>query len=217
MVIVTAVTGEREDGRPELSTIMVPSGTKGLTVGKKYSKVGWNSSDTRPLFFDECRVPEENLLGKRGRGFAQFLELLDNGRIMLAALSAGMAQGCVDESVEYAKTRKVFDRSIGDNQAIQFQLADMRLRAYTARLAWRDAAERAIAGKPYKDEAAMCKLHASDMAVENARAATQIFGGYGFMNETLVGRHWRDSKILEIGEGTNEVQRMIISRGMGFR
>ncbi|QSB05496.1 acyl-CoA dehydrogenase family protein [Natronoglycomyces albus] len=217
LIIVTAVTGERPDGRPEISAIVVPKGTPGLTVGKPYSKVGWNSSDTRPLFFDNCRVPEENLLGPRGKGFAQFLQLLDNGRIMLAALSAGMAQGCVDEALAYAKTRKAFGRYIGENQAIQFQLADMKLRAYTARLAWRDAAERAIAGKPYKDEAAMCKLHASDAAVENARAATQIFGGYGFMNETLVARHWRDSKILEIGEGTNEVQRMLIARGMGLK
>ncbi|MBQ0980015.1 MULTISPECIES: acyl-CoA dehydrogenase family protein [Micromonospora] len=216
MVTVTAVTGTNPDGSKELSTIIVPSGTPGFTVAPGYSKVGWTASDTHELTFDDCRVPAANLLGARGRGFAQFLRILDEGRIAIAALAVGLAQGCVDESIKYAKERHAFGRPIGANQAIQFKIADMELKAHTARLAYYDAAARMLAGEPFKRQAAIAKLHASTIAVDNAREATQIHGGYGFMNEYPVARFWRDSKILEIGEGTSEVQRMIIARDLGL-
>ncbi|GAA2702447.1 acyl-CoA dehydrogenase family protein [Micromonospora olivasterospora] len=216
LVTVTAVTGTRPDGAKELSTIIVPSGTPGFTVAPAYSKVGWTASDTHELTFDDCRVPAANLLGERGRGFAQFLRILDEGRIAIAALAVGLAQGCVDESVKYAKERQAFGRPIGNYQAIQFKIADMEMKAHTARLAYYDAAARMLAGEPFKRQAAIAKLHASTVAVDNAREATQIHGGYGFMNEYPVARFWRDSKILEIGEGTSEVQRMIIARDLGM-
>ncbi len=216
LVTVTAVTGTRPDGSKELSSIIVPSGTPGFTVAPGYSKVGWCASDTHELTFDDCRVPAENLLGERGRGFAQFLRILDEGRIAIAALAVGLAQGCVDESIKYAKERHAFGQPIGNYQAIQFKIADMELRAHTARLAYYDAAARMLAGEDFKRQAAIAKLHASECAVDNAREATQIHGGYGFMNEFPVGRFWRDSKILEIGEGTSEVQRMIIARDLGL-
>lgn len=216
LVTVAAVTGMRPDGAKELSTIIVPIGTPGFTVAPGYSKVGWTASDTHELTFDDCRVPAGNLLGERGRGFAQFLRILDEGRIAIAALAVGLAQGCVDESVRYAKERHAFGRPIGANQAIQFKIADMELRVHTARLAYYDAAARMLAGEPFKRQAAIAKLHASTIAVDNARDATQIHGGYGFMNEFPVARFWRDAKILEIGEGTSEVQRMIIARELGL-
>jgi short/branched chain acyl-CoA dehydrogenase len=216
VVAVAAVTGTREGGKPEISTILVPSGTAGFTVSQKYSKVGWCASDTRELSFDGCRVPEENLLGERGRGYAQFLRTLDEGRVAIAALSVGLAQGCVDESVRYAKERAAFGRSIGQYQAIQFKIADMEARAHTARIAYYQAAARMLAGQPFKKEAAIAKLTASNAAMDNARDATQVFGGYGFMNEYPVGRFYRDAKILEIGEGTSEVQRMLIARELGL-
>ncbi|MDQ8707342.1 acyl-CoA dehydrogenase family protein [Streptomyces sp. LHD-70] len=216
LVTVTAVTGRTEDGRPLISSIIVPSGTPGFTVAEPYSKVGWNASDTRELSFADVRVPVENLLGEEGRGYAQFLRILDEGRIAISALATGLAQGCVDESLRYAKERRAFGRPIGDNQAIQFKLADMEMKAHTARLAWRDAASRLVSGEPFKKEAALAKLYSSTVAVDNAREATQIHGGYGFMNEFPVARMWRDSKILEIGEGTSEVQRMLIAREMGL-
>ncbi|GAA4997184.1 acyl-CoA dehydrogenase family protein [Yinghuangia aomiensis] len=214
-VTVTAVTGTDADGRRQISTIIVPSGTPGFTVAPGYSKVGWNASDTHELAFDDCRVPQANLLGELGRGYAQFLNILDEGRIAIAALATGLAQGCVDESVRYAGERKAFGKPIGANQAIAFKLADMELRAHTARLAWRHAASKLVHGEPFKHEAALAKLYTSEAAVDNAREATQIHGGYGFMNEYPVARFWRDSKILEIGEGTSEVQRMLIARGLG--
>ncbi|MFB4195888.1 acyl-CoA dehydrogenase family protein [Streptomyces carpaticus] len=216
LVTVTAVTGRAEDGAPLISTIVVPSGSPGFTVAAPYSKVGWNASDTRELSFRDVRVPAANLLGEEGRGYAQFLRILDEGRIAISALATGLAQGCVDESVRYAGEREAFGRPIGANQAIQFKLADMEMRAHTARVAWRDAASRLLAGEPFKKEAAMAKLYSSDVAVTNAREATQIHGGYGFMNEYPVARMWRDSKILEIGEGTSEVQRMLIARELGL-
>ena len=216
LITVTAVTAVNPDGRKEISTIMIPAGTPGLTVAPKYSKVGWNASDTRELSFTDVRVPAANLLGERGRGYANFLRTLDEGRIAIAALSTGLAQGCVDESVKYAREREAFGHPIGTNQAIQFKLADMRLRAHTSRLAYYDAASRMLHGEPFKAEAAMAKLYNSESAVTNAREATQIHGGYGFMNEFPVARMWRDSKILEIGEGTSEVQRMLIARDMGL-
>ncbi|MGW3727248.1 acyl-CoA dehydrogenase family protein [Streptomyces sp. F001] len=216
LVTVTAVTGRGADGRPQISAIIVPSGTPGFTVAAPYSKVGWNASDTRELSFADVRVPAENLLGEQGRGYAQFLRILDEGRIAIAALATGLAQGCVDESVTYAKERHAFGRPIGANQAIQFKIADMEMKAHTARLAWRDAASRLVSGEPCKKEAALAKLYSSTIAVDNARDATQIHGGYGFMNEYPVARMWRDSKILEIGEGTSEVQRMLIARELGL-
>ncbi|MCR8574380.1 acyl-CoA dehydrogenase family protein [Streptomyces sp. Isolate_219] len=215
LVTVTAVTGRKDDGSPLISSIIVPSGTPGFTVGAPYSKVGWSASDTRELAFSDVRVPAANLLGEEGRGYAQFLRILDEGRIAIAALATGLAQGCVDESVRYAKERKAFGRAIGSNQAIQFKLADMEMRAHTSRLAWRDAASRLVHGEPFKKEAALAKLYSSEIAVDNAREATQIHGGYGFMNEYPVARMWRDAKILEIGEGTSEVQRMLIARELG--
>jgi short/branched chain acyl-CoA dehydrogenase len=216
LVTVTAVTGRTPEGRPLISSIIVPSGTPGFTVSKKYSKVGWNASDTRELSFVDCRVPAANLLGEQGRGYAQFLRILDEGRIAIAALATGLAQGCVDESLAYARQREAFGRPIGANQAIQFKIADMEMRAHTSRLAWRDAASRLVGGEPFKKEAALAKLYSSEIAVTNAREATQIHGGYGFMNEYPVARMWRDAKILEIGEGTSEVQRMLIARELGL-
>jgi len=216
LVTVTAVTGTGEDGRKEISSIIVPSGTAGFTVSKKYSKVGWNASDTRELSFSDCRVPAASLLGARGRGYAQFLSILDEGRIAIAALAVGLAQGCVDESVKYASQRHAFGRPIGHNQAIAFKVADMEVRAHTARLAYYDAAARMLRGEPFKKQAAIAKLYSSEIAVTNAREATQIHGGYGFMNEFPVSRMWRDSKILEIGEGTSEVQRILIARELGL-
>ncbi|MER7708579.1 acyl-CoA dehydrogenase family protein [Kitasatospora sp. NPDC097605] len=224
LVTVTALTepiarsseeAEFSSPRREISSIIVPTGTPGFQVSKKYSKVGWNASDTRELSFTDCRVPAANLLGERGRGYAQFLRILDEGRIAIAALATGLAQGCVDQSVSYAGTRRAFGRPIGANQAIQFKLADMEMRAHTARLAWRDAASRLLHSEPFKKEAAIAKLYSSEAAVDNAREATQIHGGYGFMNEFPVARFWRDCKILEIGEGTSEVQRMLIARELG--
>ncbi|MEU6326676.1 MULTISPECIES: acyl-CoA dehydrogenase family protein [unclassified Streptomyces] len=216
LVTVTAVTGRKDNGAPLISSIIVPSGTPGFTVGAPYSKVGWSASDTRELSFSDVRVPAANLLGEEGRGYAQFLRILDEGRIAIAALATGLAQGCVDESVRYAKERKAFGRAIGTNQAVQFKLADMEMRAHTSRLAWRDAASRLVHGEPFKKEAALAKLYSSEIAVDNAREATQIHGGYGFMNEYPVARMWRDAKILEIGEGTSEVQRMLIARELGL-
>jgi len=216
LVTVTAVTGLLDDGRKEISTIIVPAGTAGFTASKKYSKVGWNASDTRELSFVDCRVPAANLLGDRGRGYAQFLSILDEGRIAIAALAVGLAQGCVDESLRYASERMAFGRPIGANQAIAFKVADMEVRAHTARLAYYDAAARMLRGEPFKKQAAIAKLYSSEIAVTNAREATQVHGGYGFMNEFPVARMWRDSKILEIGEGTSEVQRMLIARELGL-
>ena len=194
----------------------MPVPTAGFTAEPAYDKVGWNASDTHPLSFDDVRVPEENLLGERGRGYANFLRILDEGRIAIAALSVGAAQGCVDESVKYAKERSAFGQPIGRYQAIEFKLARMEARAHAARTAYYDAAALMLAGKPFKKEAAVAKMVASEAAMDNARDATQIHGGYGFMNEYTVARHYRDSKILEIGEGTTEVQLMVIARQMGL-
>jgi short-chain 2-methylacyl-CoA dehydrogenase len=215
-VIVTAATGTRADGGREISSILVPSGTPGFTVGPSYDKVGWRCSDTHELAFDGCRVPVGNLVGERGRGFAQFLEILDGGRVAIAALSTGLAQGCVDESTRYAVAREAFGRPIGANQAVAFQVADMDVRAHTSRLAWWHAAALADAGLPFGREAAIAKLVASEAAMDNARWAVQVHGGYGFTNDSAVGRFYRDAKILEIGEGTSEVQRMLIARDLGL-
>ncbi|MFI6367275.1 acyl-CoA dehydrogenase family protein [Nocardia sp. NPDC050630] len=215
LVTVTAVTGQ-SGGKKEISTILVPTDTPGFVAEPAYNKVGWNASDTHPLSFTDVRVPQENLLGERGRGYANFLRILDEGRIAIAALSVGAAQGCVDESVRYAKEREAFGQAIGRNQAVAFKIARMEARAHAARTAYYDAAALMLAGKPFKKEASIAKLVASEAAMDNARDATQIFGGYGFMNEYAVARHYRDSKILEIGEGTTEVQLMLIGRELGL-
>jgi short-chain 2-methylacyl-CoA dehydrogenase len=216
LVTVLAITGQDDRGGKEISSVIVPAGTRGFVPGPEYSKVGWCASDTRELSFDDCRVPAENLLGERGRGYAQFLRILDEGRVAIAALATGLAQGCVDECVRYAGQREAFGRRLEQHQAIQFTVADMETRAHAARLAWYDAAARLVAGQPIKKESAIAKLIASNAAMDNARAATQVFGGYGFMNEFPVARFYRDAKVLEIGEGTSEVQRMLIARELGL-
>ncbi|MEU4708481.1 acyl-CoA dehydrogenase family protein [Nocardia salmonicida] len=215
LVTVTAVTGQ-SGGKKEISTILVPTSTSGFVAEPAYNKVGWNASDTHPLSFTDVRVPQENLLGERGRGYANFLRILDEGRIAIAALAVGAAQGCVDESVRYAGERQAFGQAIGRNQAIAFKIARMEARAHVARTAYYDAAALMLAGKPFKKAASIAKMVASEAAMDNARDATQIFGGNGFMNEYPVSRHYRDSKILEIGEGTTEVQLMLIARELGL-
>ncbi len=216
LVTALAITGRQDDGRAEISSIVVPAGTPGLTIAPEYSKVGWCASDTRDLAFASCRVPAGNLLGERGRGYAQFLQTLDEGRVAIAALAAGLAQGCVDECLGHVSERTAFGHRLSHYQGIQFKIADMEARAHAARLAWYDAAARVAAGEPVKKQAAIAKLTCSNAAMANARDATQIFGGYGFMNEFPVARFYRDAKVLEIGEGTSEVQRMVIARSLGL-
>jgi len=211
LVTITARTGP-----DEISTIIVPSGTEGFTVEPAYRKMGWRASDTHPLTFIDARVPAENLLGERGRGFHQFLSTLDDGRVALAAMAVGVLQGCLDESVAYANDRHAFGRPIGSNQAIAFKCADMEVMTHAARLLTYRAAWLKDEGRPFKQEAAIAKLYATEAAVTATRDATQIFGGAGFMDETLVARHYRDSKVLEIGEGTSEIQRLVISRGLNL-
>ena len=215
-VTIAAVTGRQGDGRREISAIIVPSGTPGFEVGPPYRKVGWHGSDTRELSFADCRVPAENLLGARGTGLANFLRTLDDGRIAVAALSTGLAQGCLDESLRYANERSAFGRPIGAFQALAFKIADMKVAVETARLATYRAAWLRDRGRPYKAEAALAKLYASEIAVTCAREAVQIHGAYGYMEEFPVARFYRDSKVLEIGEGTSEVQRILIARDLGL-
>ena len=216
LVTVTAVTGTTSTGGKEISAILVPVPTPGFTAEPAYDKVGWNASDTHPLTLEDVRVPEANLLGERGRGYANFLRILDEGRIALAALAVGAAQGCVEESVRYAKEREAFGRPIGANQGLAFKIARMEARAHTARTTYYDAAARMLAGLPFKKEASIAKMVAGEAAMDNARDATQVHGGYGFINDYPVARHYRDSKILEIGEGTTEVQLMLIARDLGL-
>ncbi len=211
IVTVTAWTAERE-----MSAIIVPIDTPGVSIAPPYRKVGWHASDTRELTFDGVRVPVANTLGDRGAGFRQFLQTLDDGRIAIAALAVGLIQGCVDECVRYAGEREAFGGPIGQQQAIAFKIADLEVAAQTARQMYRYACRRKLAGLPYKREASIAKLYSSEQAVTAAREATQIFGGMGFTTETLVGRFYQDAKILEIGEGTSEVQRMLISRDLGL-
>ncbi|MGF3054370.1 acyl-CoA dehydrogenase family protein [Microbacterium sp. YY-03] len=213
-VTVTAVTGER-DGKKEISTILVPNGTPGFTVEPAYDKVGWHASDTHPLTFTDARVPAENLIGERGRGFSNFLKILDEGRIAIAALATGAAEACLEAAVDYAKKRNVFGTPLSTRQNAQFTLARMESRVHMSRLAWHHAARLRDAGEEFAVEAAHAKLVSSEAAMDNARDATQIFGGNGFMNEYPVARHYRDSKILEIGEGTTEVQLLVIARALG--
>jgi butyryl-CoA dehydrogenase len=224
VVTVTARTGERPDGRPEISTIIVPSGTPGFTAEKPYDKLGWHASDTHPLTFEGCRVPEANLLGERGRGYAQFLATLDDGRVAIAALAVGCIQACLDMSLEYAGERQTFGGPIGRKQGVAFQVSDLQVMLDASRLltykaaAMKDAmdAGHAVSTKDFKQAAAVAKLYATESAVSATRIATQVFGGYGFMEEYPVARFYRDAKVLEIGEGTSEVQRMLIARGLGL-
>ncbi len=210
-VTITAVTGERE-----ITNFVVPHGTPGFTVGEGYHKVGWHASDTRDLYFDDCRVPAENQLGERGRGFANFLSVLDEGRIAFAALAVGLIQGCVDECVRYAHEREAFGKPIGSYQAVAFKIADMEAAAQLARNQYLYAAWLMAEGRPFKRQASIAKMYATEAAVTAAREACQIFGGYGFTTEFPVGRFYQDAKILEVGEGTSEVQRMLIARDLGL-
>jgi len=215
-VTITAVTGQTEGGGRAISAVIVPSGTPGFSVGKEYRKMGWWHSDTHELAFSDCRVPEENLLGELGEGYRNFLQILDDGRIAIAALAVGLAQGCVDESIGYSHERSAFGRPIGSYQSLQFKIADMAMKTELARAAYYRAAWLREKGRPYKKEAAMAKLYASEIAVDVARDAVQIHGGYGYIEEFPVCRHFRDSKILEIGEGTSEVMRILIARELGL-
>jgi len=214
-VTITAVTGKRPDGHNEITNIIVPKGTPGYIIGNSYKKMGWKASDTRPLTFEDCIVPEGDILGERGDGFKQFMEILDGGRIAIAALSVGLAQACLDEALSYAKERKQFGQPISKFQGIQFKLADMDTEIELARLMYYKAAWLHIQGQPYTREASMAKLFASETAKRAADQAVQIHGGYGFMDEFPVSRYWRSVKINEIGEGTSEVQRMVIAKLLG--
>jgi short-chain 2-methylacyl-CoA dehydrogenase len=214
LITVTALTGPGE-----ISTIIVPSGTPGLIVEPPYDKLGWRSSDTHGLTFDNCRVPEANLLGERGAGFRQFLDTLDGGRIAISALAVGLAQACLDESVRYANERHTFGEPIGSRQAVAFAISDVAVAVEAARLLTYKAAWLRDAGRPsaeVKQAAARAKLYSSEAAVAATRTATQVFGGNGFMEAFPVARFYRDAKVLEIGEGTSEVQRMVIARGLGL-
>ncbi len=214
-VTITAVTDDRPGGRNEITNIIVPKGTPGYFIGNPYKKMGWKASDTRPLTFEDCIVPEENILGRRGDGFKQFMQILDAGRVAIAALSVGLAQACLDEALAYAKQRTQFGKPISKFQAIQFKLADMDTEIELARLMYYKAAWLHMEGRPYSREASMAKLFASETAKRAADQAVQIHGGYGFMDEYPVSRYWRSVKINEIGEGTSEVQRMVIARLLG--
>ena len=223
VVTVTARTGENPDGSAQISAILIPSGTKGFAIEPPYHKLGWHASDTHGLNFDNCHVPAENLLGEQGAGFRQFLKTLDDGRIAISALAVGLAQACLEASTEYAKTRIAFGRPIGVNQGVSFQIADLAVMVEAARMltykaAWlKDelhAGRRSI--KDVKQAAAVAKLYSTEAAVTATRIPTQVFGGNGFMEDFPVARFYRDAKILEIGEGTSEVQRMVIARGLGL-
>ena len=200
----------------ETSTIIVPAGTPGLTVEPAYRKMGWHASDTHGVVLEDCAVPAHHLLGERGRGAHQFLATLDAGRIAIAALSVGLIAACLDECLAYSRERNAFGRPIGAYQAVAFKCADMAVALETSRLATYEAARRFDAGAPHRAAAAVAKLTATEAAVDATRDATQIFGGYGFIDETPVSRFYRDAKILEIGEGTSEIQRLVISRELGL-
>ena len=223
VVTVTARTGETADGKAEISAIIVPNGTPGFTVEPAYRKLGWHISDTHGLTFENARVPEANLLGERGHGFKQFLKTLDDGRIAIAALAVGCLQRMLEETTRYSQERLAFGRPIAVNQGVSFQVADIAMmteiaRQLTYRAAWlkeqQHAGRRSVA--EVKQAAAYAKLYSTEAAVTATRMATQIFGGNGFMEEYPVARFYRDAKILEIGEGTSEVQRMVIARGLGL-
>jgi short/branched chain acyl-CoA dehydrogenase len=217
--ITSLVTVAAKTGDNEISTIIVPAGTPGFIVEPAYDKLGWHISDTHGITFDDCRVPEANLLGARGDGYRQFLAVLDDGRIAISALAVGLAQGCLDLSVKYATERETFGAPIGSRQAVAFSLSDLAVSVEAARLLTYKAAWLKDAGRPaahIKQAASMAKLYSTEAAVTATRIATQVFGGNGFMEEFPVARFYRDAKILEIGEGTSEVQRMLIARGLGL-
>ena len=214
--MTSVVTITARTGPDEISAIVVPAGTPGLIVEPPYRKMGWHASDTHGLTFVDCRVPADHLLGERGRGFHQFLATLDEGRIAIAALAVGVLQSCLDESLAYANDRVSFGRPIGSYQAIAFKVADLKVMTEAARLLTYRAAWLKDTGQPFKQEASIAKLYATEAAVTATRDATQIFGGAGFIDDTLVARHYRDAKILEIGEGTSEIQRLVISRSLGL-
>ena len=213
-ILVAAVDAGIGEGA--VTTIVVPSGTPGLTVGAAYRKIGWRASDTHEVSFDRCRVPADHLLGERGRGYAQFLEALADGRVAIGALSVGLARGCLEESVKYAGERQAFGKPIGSFEALQFKIADMKVAVETARLAVLNAAWRRDRGKPFATEASVAKLYASEVATTCAREAVQVHGAYGYVEEFPVARFYRDAKVLEIGEGTNEIQRLLIARALGL-
>lgn len=214
--ITSLVTVTAKTAPDEISSIIVPAGTPGFHVEPGYEKMGWRASDTHGLTFTDCRVPAENLLGERGKGFRQFLHILDDGRIAIAAMSVGVAQGCLDLATAYAKDRSAFGRPIGANQSIAFKLADIEVATQAARLLTYEAAWLKDAGRPYRKAAAMAKLFASEAAVSATREAVQVFGGSGYMDESPVSRFYRDAKVLEIGEGTSEIQRLVIARALGL-
>jgi short/branched chain acyl-CoA dehydrogenase len=214
--ITSIVTVTARTGPGEISTIVVPAGTPGFEVQAPYRKMGWHASDTHGLTFSGCRVPADHLLGERGRGFAQFLDILDEGRIAISALACGVIRCCLEEATAYAKDRHAFGRPIGANQAVAFACADLAALYESSRLLTYQAAWLHDTGQPHKQAAAIAKLQSTEAAVTATRMATQVFGGYGFMDETLVARQYRDAKILEIGEGTSEIQRLVISRGLGL-
>jgi alkylation response protein AidB-like acyl-CoA dehydrogenase len=215
VVAITATTGTDERGRKEISNILVPTGTPGYTAGEPYRKMGWNASDTRPLSFEDCRVPETALLGRRGEGFKNFLHILDGGRIGVAAMGVGLAQGALDEALAYAKERRAFGQPISKFQTIQAKLADLSAQIEAARLlTWRAALEK-DAGQSFTLTAAQAKLITGRLAVRATEEAVQIHGGYGYIEEYPVCRFYRDAKILTIGEGTDEVQQMVIARALG--
>jgi short/branched chain acyl-CoA dehydrogenase len=211
VVMVTARTGP-----DAISVLIVPAGTPGLIVDPAYRKMGWRASDTHEVRLEDCRVPSDHLLGEEGRGLRQFLSILDEGRVAIAALSVGVATACLEHSVEYAKQRRAFGRAIGANQGVAFPLADMRVALEAARLLTYRAAWLRDTRRDFRAAAAIAKLHASEAAVTATRTATQVFGGAGFMDETPVSRFYRDAKVLEIGEGTSEIQRLIIARDLGL-
>jgi short-chain 2-methylacyl-CoA dehydrogenase len=214
VILVAAVDTGAGDGA--VSTIVVPTGTPGLTVGAGYRKIGWRASDTHEVSFESCRVPADHLLGERGRGYAQFLETLADGRVAIGALSVGLARGCLEESVKYAGEREAFGRPIGSFEALQFKIADMKVAVETARLVVLKAAWLRDRGKPFATEASVAKLYASEVATTCAREAVQVHGAYGYVEEFPVARFYRDAKVLEIGEGTNEIQRLLIARALGL-
>jgi butyryl-CoA dehydrogenase len=213
-VTVMAKTGERENGKPELTAIIVPQETPGYTRGPLYEKLGWRASDQHPLYFEDCRVPDENLLGERGQGFREFLQTLDAGRVAVGALSVGLAQACFDAALSRAKEREQFGRAISEFQAIQFKLADMAMEIELARNMVLKAAWLKDTGRPFGREASMAKVFASEAAKRAADQAVQIWGGEGFMEGSAVARYWRQVKINEIGEGTSEINRQIIARSL---
>jgi short-chain 2-methylacyl-CoA dehydrogenase len=210
-VTITARTGE-----DEISNIVVPNGTKGYELSSPMRKMGWRASDTRELSFHDCAVPEDHLLGERGAGLRQFLGILDGGRISVAAMGLGLAQGAFDLASSYARERKQFGQPIGKFQAIQFQLADMATEIEAGRNLVYKAAWLKDEGRPFAQAAAFAKLYTGELANRAVNAALQIHGGYGFMDEYAISRLYRDQKVLEIGEGTNEIQRLVIARGLGF-